>query len=418
MTFRSILLSISVFIFAFSQITSAQSSSSNHFLKQIGLADSLYSKVLGESRTIYIQFPEAYNPESKQKYPVAFILDGEIQLPTLNVVHNSYSGGYFPEMILIGIANDKNRIRDLTTSTVTNLYGMPFDGESGKAESFTKFIETELIPFVEKKYPVTNYRTLIGHSYGGLFTVYTLIHHPELFANYLAIDPSLDWDKQKLITESKEILSKKSFKNKALFITLSGQLHMQDYTITIDNVMQDSSDFTIFPRSNVMFSNLVRANEKNGLSFGWKFYQNDLHGTVPLPSMLDGLISMFTWYQWENTDKINSPETPIEELRAIVNHRYKKLKEHFGYDEPAYPEELLNVSGYMNMDMQQFDKSKMYFEFALQFYPNSANAHDSMAEFYESRGDIKNAINFAEKAFKINGSDYFKKRLDSLKKKK
>ena len=54
--------------------------------------------------------------------------------------------------------------------------------------------------------------------------------------------------------------------------------------------------------------------------------------------------------------------------------------DHFGYAEPPYPEELLNMSGYMNMDMDQPEKAKMYFELAIEYYPQSANAYDSMKE--------------------------------------
>ncbi len=94
--------------------------------------DSLYSQTLKESRNIYIQLPNSYNPEKNQKYPVVFILDGEIFLPTLADVHNYYSGGFMPEMVLVGISNEKNRLRDLTTSTITTNYGMPFNEENGE----------------------------------------------------------------------------------------------------------------------------------------------------------------------------------------------------------------------------------------------------------------------------------------------
>ena len=67
---------------------------------------------------------------------------------------------------------------------------------SGGAERFTQFLADELIPTIERTYPTSGHRTLIGHSYAGLFTIHTLIHHPDLFRNYVAIDPSLDWDDQ------------------------------------------------------------------------------------------------------------------------------------------------------------------------------------------------------------------------------
>lgn len=397
------------------QFGNAQTNQNQQFLNKVGITDSLYSQTLKESRKIYIQLPSDYNPEKNLKYPVVYVLDGEVFLPTVNDVQNYYSGGFTPEMVIVGISNDKNRMRDLTTSKVTEMYGSPFKQENGEAESFSKFIVKELIPFVENKYPVTNYRTLIGHSYGGLFTIYNLIHHPHLFANYLAIDPSLDWDGQKLLKEAKEVLATQKFANKSLFMSLSGQLNMQDSKVTIDNVMQDTTEFSLFARSNIAFSNVVRQNIKNGLSFDWKFYPRDLHGTIPFPSIMDGLISLFEWYQWENTDKFNSPDTPKEELLGIIKYREKKLKDHFGYSEPPYPEEILNMSGYMNMDMEQPEKAKMYFELAIEYYPESANAFDSMADYYERKGDFTNAIKYVSKAFELSGSDYYKQRIEELK---
>ena len=386
------------------------------YLQKVGVLDSLHSKVLNETRKIYIQLPDSYSPEKNQKYPVAFILDGEIFLPTLSDVHHYYSGGFMPEMVLVGISNDINRVRDLTTSTITTKYGMPFTEKNGEADNFRKFIETELIPFIENKYPVTNYRTLIGHSYGGLFTISTLINQPSLFANYLAIDPSLDWDDQKLLKEAQEMLATQNYNNKALFMSLNGQLHMQNSQITIDNVMQDTTDFTLFARSNIAFSNLVKQNAKNGLTFEWKFYPKDIHGTIPFPSIMDGLISLFEWYQMENTDKINSFDTPKEELLSIIKYREQKLKNHFEYSESPYPEELLIMSGYMNMDMQQLEKAKMYFELAMEYYPESANTYDSMADYFERNGDNDNALKYVTIAFEMSGDNYYKERIEALKK--
>lgn len=399
----------------FLQFANGQTNKNIQFLQKVGILDSLYSETLKEYRKFYIQLPANY--DANKKYPVVFSLDGGVLLPTINNVQSFYSGGFTPEMILVGISNANNRMRDLTTSKVTEMYGMPFDQENGEAPNFSKFIETELIPFIENNYSVTNFRTLIGHSYGGLFAIYTLINQPEVFSNYIAIDPSLDWNDQKLLTEAQEKLSSKNYKGKSLFMSLGGQLNMQNSEITIDNVMQDTTEFTIFPRSNIAFSNIVKENNKNGLAFDWKFYPNDLHGTIPFPSIMDGLIAVFDWYQMENTDKINSFDTPKDEVFEIIKFREKKLKDHFGYSEPPYPEDLLNMSGYMNMDMGQMEKAKMYFEFCIQYYPNSANSYDSMADYYERNNDYDNALKFVTKAYAISQDDYYKERIETLKKK-
>lgn len=132
---------------------------------------------------------------------------------------------------------------------------------------------------------------------------------------------------------------------------------------------------------------------------------------------MDGLIAIFDWYQWENTDRINSFETSIEELSDIVKYREEKLKNHFGYALPPYPEDLLNMSGYMSMDMGQPEKAKMYFDFTIEYYPESANAYDSMADYYERQGDIANALKYVAIAYEKSGSEYHKTRMAELKEK-
>ena len=135
----------------FQLLVHAQPNSNIQFLKKVGVPDSIYSNVLDESREIYIQIPESYNPEKNQKYPVVFILDGEVFLPTVSDVHDYYSGGFMPEMVLVGISNANNRIRDLTTSSIETKYGMPFNEKNGEAHNFITFIENELIPMCQSQ---------------------------------------------------------------------------------------------------------------------------------------------------------------------------------------------------------------------------------------------------------------------------
>ena len=399
-----------IFLIISQQIITAQESD---YLYKVGEIDSLYSKSLNEFREIYIQLPVNYQSKSKEKYPIIYVLDGEVFLPTVTNVLNFYSGGFMPEMVIIGISNKKNRTRDLTTSKITTRYDRPFNIENGGADLFLKFIKDELIPYVENKYNVTNYRTLIGHSFGGLFTINTLLNEPSLFANYVSIDPSLDWDNQKLIKQADSIMSKNDYSGKALYMSLSGQLHMQNKDVTIDNVTQDTSDFTLFARSNIGFSNAIKKSKSN-LFYKWQFYPNDLHGTISQSSIKDGLIALFEWYQMENTDAINNPNTSIDELLNIIKYREDKLFNHFGYSVPPYPEFLLDMSGYMNMDMEQLEKSKMYFEQAIKYFPDSANAYNSMAEYYINQNDKKQAILHLKKAFELSGNSDYNEKIKEL----
>ncbi|GGK40991.1 hypothetical protein GCM10007963_06250 [Lutibacter litoralis] len=339
-------------------------------------------------------------------------------LNTLETVYNNYWGHYLPHMILVGISNQTNRTRDLTTSQIKMRCGAEFDQETGGADKFTEYITKELIPYVDKTYPTTSYRTLIGHSYAGLFTVNMLINHTKFFKNYIAIDPSLDWDNQKLLKQAKEKLTSENFKGKSLFVSMAAeQLHMMDESVTINNLMENTSEFTLFPRSIMEFSNFAETHKENDLNFTWKIYPEDLHGTVPLPSIRDGLIFLFKWFQFKNPPKYNNPETTVAELTELLSDQAKIYLENLCYAVPPMVEELFNGYGYMNLQMGAPEKAKLFFEMGVKYYPKNSNSYDSMADYYESQNDTQNAINYVSIAYVISGNDIYKRKLEKLQQK-
>ena len=382
------------------------------------ISDSIYSKTLNENRVFWIELPENYNPDSGISYPVVYVLDGFSLKRTFETVYNNYWGHYLPHMIRVGVSNREHRTRDLTISKIETRRGGAMDDETGGADNFTKFIENELIPYVDNKYKTTPYRTLIGHSYAGLFTINTLIHHQHLFSNYIAADPSIEWDNQKILKEAKIKLTTESFKEKSLFVSLAAeQLHMQDETVTIENLMEDTSEFSLFARSIVDFSNLAEAQKQSELNFSWKMYPEDLHGTVPLPTMRDGLVFLFKWYQFKHPHKYNNPKTSVKEIQALLDNQEKIYLEHFGYTVPPMIEELLNAYGYMNLQMGYPEKSLLFFKKAIQYYPKSASAYDAMADYYEAQDDFTNALKYVSKAYEISKNEYYKERITTFKSK-
>jgi predicted alpha/beta superfamily hydrolase len=387
-------------------------------LIELEIVDSLFSTSLEENREFWVKLPENYESNGDQKYPVVYLLDGFSLQNTLETVYNNYWGHYLPHMILVGISNKNNRTKDLTTSQVKIRRGSTMDTETGGAEKFTQFIEKELIPYIDNTYPTTPYRTIIGHSYAGLFTINMLVNHGHIFQNYLAIDPSMDWDNQKLLKQAKEKFKTTNYKGKSLFVSLAAEmLHMQNEKITIDNIMEDSSEYTLFARSIIDFSNYAATQKQNGLNFSWKVYPEDLHGTVPLPSIRDGLIFLFKWYQFKSPQKYNNPNTSVEELVELLKNQEEIYSKHFGYPTPPMIEEMLNGYGYMNMQMGQPEKAFMFFEMNIKYNPKNAIAYESLADYYQSQNDIPNALKYLSKAFELSGKDYYKERIEELKNK-
>lgn len=189
---------------------------------------------------------------------------------------------------------------------------------------------------------------------------------------------------------------------------------MLNEKITIENIMEDTSEFSLFGRSIIEFSNFAATQKQNELKFSWKVYPEDLHGTVPLPSIKDGLIQLFNWFQFKNPPKYNNPETTVVELEKLLNEQEKIYTENFGYAFPPMSEELFTGYGYMNMQMGDNKKAKLFFEKCIKYYPKSSNAYDSMAEFFETQDDYSNAIINMKKAFELSGSNTHKERPEKL----
>jgi uncharacterized protein len=157
--------------------------------------------VPGVTYKLYVSLPKGY-VESGRSYPVVYLLDADYSFAIArNVVEHLSDRSNLRELILVGIAYDGplqyrlNRTRDYTPRFVpTGGYGPEYQRLSGGGPAFRRFLAEELLPFVERSYRTGPERTLVGHSYGGLFTTWTAFSEPALFTGYLIVSPSLWYD--------------------------------------------------------------------------------------------------------------------------------------------------------------------------------------------------------------------------------
>lgn len=154
----------------------------------------LDSKVLGERRTINVYLPPGY-ATSTEHYPVLFMPDGGVAEDFPHVagdVDISIRNGVIRPILVVGIENTERR-RDLVGPTdIAREHEIA--PHAGGSDRFRTFLRTELVPYVDAHYRTGGERALIGESLAGLFVIETLLADPELFDDYIAIDPSLWWN--------------------------------------------------------------------------------------------------------------------------------------------------------------------------------------------------------------------------------
>jgi hypothetical protein len=169
----------------------------------------LHSQVTGSDYQLFVATPSD-NKAAGKAFPVVFMLDADYSFALVrNVVQHFVERNNLPPMILVavaypGAAHDhplyqRSRTRDYTPTFVPDGgYGPEFQKYSGGGGKFAEFFASELIPFIEKRFPAAAHddRTIIGHSYGGLFGAYVLLTRPELFQRYILISSSLWYDDQ------------------------------------------------------------------------------------------------------------------------------------------------------------------------------------------------------------------------------
>lgn len=210
------------FVTAFSII---ELKAQNGPLINIGTIDTINSKILGESRTVWVYVPNfSKNDEyAKVKYPVIYLLDGEYAFSTVTGMTQYLStpeSGICPEMIVVGITN-KNRFKDLTP---THAGPNNADNITGGGENLLAYIEKELMPYIDKTYPTLPYKIFVGHSLGGLMVMQAFIHHYNMFNAYIAIEPSLWWDNQKLLKETTIFLKNTDANDKPVYLGIANPM--------------------------------------------------------------------------------------------------------------------------------------------------------------------------------------------------
>lgn len=179
----------------------AQNSAINSKPFVIGETVSLSSTILNEERLLNIYLPQDYATSAK-KYPVIYLLDGSANEDFIHIVGLVQFGSFswinmLPESIVVGISNiDRKRDFTFPSSNTLDQNEFPTAGSSAK---FIQFLANELQPFIAANYKISEEKTLIGQSLGGLLATEILLKNPSIFDNYIIVSPSIWWDDQSIL---------------------------------------------------------------------------------------------------------------------------------------------------------------------------------------------------------------------------
>ncbi|HEY2350416.1 MAG TPA: alpha/beta hydrolase-fold protein [Puia sp.] len=386
-----------------------------------GSVDSIHSQILKEERKFWVHLPpSALNGKHpKKRYPVVYLLDGSVHFNSvtgmIDYLSSVYDNSFVPEMIVVAILNI-NRFKDLTPTYVSN--GLWVDSASGRksggGDHFMAFIEKELTPHIDSLYPAGRYRLMIGHSLGGLMAVNTMVHQRKLFNSYIAIDPSMWWDKQKLLHEAEQSLKTTSYAGTALFL---GMAHTQKAGMDTTVLQTDTTEGTIHARSILLLSRYLIAGRQNGLEAAFKYYDADTHSSVPFICTYDGLRFIFKDYPVDVKDEyLNDSAFP---LAAFLKNHYATITSKYEITEEdgttlLPPENQVNNLGFFVLGKKQYEKAESMFKMNIKNYSSGSVAYGYLGDLYTAKGDKANAILNYEKSLSLKESSETRKKLEKL----
>jgi predicted alpha/beta superfamily hydrolase len=218
-----------------------------------------YSQVFGEERTVLISLPADYET-SEKVYPVLYQLDGEKDVffqSVSTIWYLSEMAGKIPGYIIVGIENT-NRNRDF--------------GQGG--HEFHRFIQEDLIPFINFQYRTNDFKILCGQSASSVFAFQSFVNNPYLFNMYI------------LISFGCSEASKVFFQNA---IANSQDIpDIQNTFFFFTNAAVDPYDPSgIRTRNGEIIINILTEHISKTNQILYKIYDDEGH--VPFPSLYDGL---------------------------------------------------------------------------------------------------------------------------------
>lgn len=153
-------------------------------------------------KTVFICTPDDYDKNSKEKYPVIYMTDGQNLFERTATSYGSwgvYESARSMEKntgkgaVIVGISNPSQTRDSELTPDIGDVTSEPEIYENGKGKEFSDFVVNTVVPYVEKNYNVSTGSenvAICGSSSGGIESFYIGMEHPEKFGTIGALSPA------------------------------------------------------------------------------------------------------------------------------------------------------------------------------------------------------------------------------------
>jgi predicted alpha/beta superfamily hydrolase len=335
----------------------------NVFEAQV-IYEPLQSNKLGESREIKIQLPRGYNSDVKKTYPLFVVFDGDYMFEAVagNVDYFSYWED-MPEAIIIGVNQSEKREDDCLYSEQNSL---PI--ETGA--NFFEFIGAELIPYIQNKYRVGNFKVAVGHGETANFINYYLLKQQPLFQGYIVVSPELAPKMVGFVTERLETFESKIF------------YYLASTTNDVATIKKGTEDLN---------KGLSSVENKN-LFYYYDSFEGTSHYSVPTHAIPKALEDIFSVFQPISKDEYKEKILKLETSPVVyLSEKYQTIKELFGIEKQILINDFKAIEAAIEKK-EEFQYFEDLGKLGRDQYPNTLLGNYYLARFYEESGEPKKAM--------------------------
>lgn len=165
------------------------------------LVEKFKSPQLGNERTLRIYLPPSYGSDTKRRYPVLYMHDGQNLFDAKTAAYGTewnidevadrlVRQGDMEEVIVVGIDNTNDRIGEYTPCCDAKHGG-------GKLNAYADFVAKTVKPWVDKQYrtkPGRAHTAIMGSSLGGIASLGIAQRYPKVFSMAGGFSSSFWWN--------------------------------------------------------------------------------------------------------------------------------------------------------------------------------------------------------------------------------
>lgn len=245
---------------------------------------SITSEQTGFDYELTIEVPNRYPTSDDTRYPVVVCLDG---LWTYGPVRDAFRilplSRELPEAIVVGVGHAHPDLREVLQQRAVDFTPTAYEAPTatgvrlpadqvGRAEPFRRFLVDTLMPLVADRYRTNGDRTLVGHSFSGLFGADTLFVEPSAFDRWVLTSPSVWWDDHVMFDREEQHAASTSELPARVFMSVGG----------------DEGNDEVFG-GHQAFHDRLAARGHGGLELDWCLFPGETHQSVISGAVVRGL---------------------------------------------------------------------------------------------------------------------------------